>query len=84
MPEIARNRREVLRDSFRVQDRIAALLREAPQTIPSLASALGAPTESVTLWVMAMCRYGRATQSSKANKDGYYEYKLSPQNRVEE
>ena len=84
MPETVYNRREVLRDTFRMQDRIAALLREAPQTIPSLASALKMPADKVTLWVAAMCRYGRATQSSKANKEGYYEYTLSSQDHLEE
>ncbi len=77
MPEMVRNRREVFRDAFRMQGRIAALLREAPQTIPSLASALGTSTEEVMPWLMAMWRYGQVTPTGKANAEGYYQYKLS-------
>jgi hypothetical protein len=77
MPETVCSRREVLRDSFRMQDRIAALLREAPQTIPSLASALGTSTDKVMLWLMAMWRYGQVTPTGKADAEGYYQYKLS-------
>ena len=84
MPEMVRNRREVLRDAFRMQNRIAALLREAPQTIPSLASALAMPAGEVTLWVTAMCRYGQVTQSGKADAEGYYQYTLKPQDHLEE
>jgi predicted Rossmann fold nucleotide-binding protein DprA/Smf involved in DNA uptake len=77
MPEVVRNRREVFRDSFRMQDRIVALLREAPQTIPSLASALGMPADEVMLWVMAMWRYGQVAPAGKADAEGYYQYRLS-------
>jgi hypothetical protein len=77
MPEMVRNRREVSRDAFRMQGRIVALLREAPRTIPSLASALGAPTSEVTLWLMAMWRYGQVTPTGKADAEGYYQYRLS-------
>jgi hypothetical protein len=77
MPEMARNRREVFRDAFPMQDRIVALLREAPQTIPSLASALGAPVDKVTPWLMAMWRYGQVTPIGKADAEGYYQYRLS-------
>ena len=77
MPETIRNRREVLRDAFPMQDRIIALLRETPQTIPSLASALGTPPGNVTLWLMAMWRYGQVTPAGKPDAEGYYIYRLS-------
>jgi hypothetical protein len=77
MPETVHNRREAFRDAFRMQDRIAALLRDAPQTIPSLASVLGASTVEVMPWLMAMWRYGLVTPTGKADAEGYYRYKLS-------
>jgi hypothetical protein len=77
MPETVGNRREVFHDSFRMRDRIVVLLCEAPQTILSLASALGTPTDKVMLWVMAMWRYGQVTPTGKADAEGYYQYRLS-------
>jgi hypothetical protein len=77
MPEMVRNRREVFRDAFPMQDRIVALLREAPQTVPSLASALGTPTDKVMLWLMAMWRYGQVTPTGKPDAEGYYQYRLN-------
>ena len=77
MPEPIRNFREVFRDAFQMQDRIAALLRDAPQTIPSLAFVLEASTVEVMPWLMAMWRYGLVTPTGKADAEGYYLYKLS-------
>ncbi|MGP8248055.1 MAG: MarR family transcriptional regulator [Bryobacteraceae bacterium] len=76
MPEMVRNRREVLRDAFPMRDRIADLLREGPQTVPGLAAALRAPTHEVLLWLAAMLRYGVVEAKGKANQEGYYSYAL--------
>jgi hypothetical protein len=76
MPEMVRNRREVLRDAFPMQERIVALLRECPQTVPDLAAALRAPTHEVLLWLAAMLRYGIVEAKGKANQEGYYTYAL--------
>jgi predicted transcriptional regulator len=76
MPETVRNQREVARDTFRMQRRIAALLRDAPRTIPRLACDLGAPSHEVTYWLMAMWRYGRVEPTGKPDLDGYYQYVL--------
>ncbi|MGC8884631.1 MAG: MarR family transcriptional regulator [Bryobacteraceae bacterium] len=76
MPEAIRNRREVFRDAFAMWDRIAALLREGPQTVPDLAVALGAPAPEVLLWLAAMLRYGAVEAKGKANQEGYYAYLL--------
>jgi len=76
MPEMTRNRREVMRDAYPMRDRIEALLRERPQTVPELAGALQAPSHEVFLWLAAMLRYGVAEARGKANSDGYFEYGL--------
>jgi hypothetical protein len=77
MAEIARNRREVLRDAFAMRERIEALLSEGPMTIPSLAQALQAPSQDVVIWLMAMLRYGQVAPAGKADAEGYYPYGLS-------
>jgi predicted Rossmann fold nucleotide-binding protein DprA/Smf involved in DNA uptake len=59
-----------------MQSRIAALLRDAPRTIPDLASDLGAPSHEVTFWLMAMWRYGQVEATGKPDPDGYYQYIL--------
>jgi predicted Rossmann fold nucleotide-binding protein DprA/Smf involved in DNA uptake len=76
MPETLRNPREVFRDAFLMQQRIAALLREEPRTIPSIAAALQAPTREVMLWLMAMLRYGVVEARGKADGEGYFRYAL--------
>jgi hypothetical protein len=76
MVGIRRNRREALRAQFVERDRIAALLREAPRTIPELAAALGVPPDEVLLWVMAMWRYGDVDETGKAGPDGFFRYRL--------
>lgn len=67
---------EVLRDGMVEQDRIAALLRSGPRTLPEIATALRAPPHEVTKWVMAMRRYGRVRELAKARADDYYRYEL--------
>lgn len=71
-----RNLPEVLRDEMVERDHIAAALREGPKTLPELAATLGAPVAEVTLWVMAMRRYGRVRDLPKARADDYYRYQL--------
>jgi hypothetical protein len=71
-----RNLREVLRDEMVERDRVAAVLREGPKTLPEIAHALGAPGHEVTKWVMAMRRYGRVRDLPKARADDYYRYEL--------
>ncbi len=72
-----RNLREVLRDEMVERDRVAELLRGGAKTLPEIASALGAPEEEVTKWVMAMRRYGRIHDLPKARADDYYRYELT-------
>ena len=68
---------EVLRDEMVMKDRIASLLREGPKTIPEIAEALACPVREVTLWVMAMRRYGSLEELPKPKADDYFRYKLA-------
>ncbi len=68
--------REVLRDEMVMKDRIAAVLADEAKTIPEIAEALGAPTHEVTLWVMAMRRYGCLEERPKSKADDYYQYRV--------
>jgi hypothetical protein len=72
-----RQRAEMLRDEIVMRDRIAALLRGGPLTIPALAEALGYPSPEVVCWVMAMRRYGMVEEEGKADADGYFAYALT-------
>ena len=67
---------EILRDEMIMRDRIAAVLHDGPKTIPEIAELLGAPSREVTLWVMAMRRYGRLEEMPKPKIDDYFRYKL--------
>jgi len=68
---------EVLRDEMVMKDRIASLLREEPKTIPEIAEALSCPVREVTLWVMAMRRYGSLEELPKPRAEDYFRYKLA-------
>jgi hypothetical protein len=67
---------EVLRDEMVERDRLKAILRDGPKTLPEIAQALGAPTYEVTQWVMAMRRYGSVRDLPKGRADDYYRYEL--------
>lgn len=69
---------EVLRDEMLARDRVKAILQNGRKTIPETAEALAAPTREVTLWVMAMCRYGVLTEVPKSRADDYFRYSLLP------
>ena len=67
---------EVLRDEMIMRDRIIHLLREGPMTITGISEALGSPSHEVTMWVMAMRRYGIIEEMPKGRADDYYHYTL--------
>jgi len=77
-PSAPRSLAEVLRDEMVARDRIKAVLRDGPKTIPEIAEAIAAPSREVTLWVMAMCRYGDLTEVPKSRADEYFRYSLLP------
>ncbi|MGP8158353.1 MAG: MarR family transcriptional regulator [Thermoplasmata archaeon] len=72
-----RNLREILRDEMVQRDRIAAVLRDGPKTLPEIAAALGEPVYEVTLWVMGMRRYGRLHEVPKGREEDYYRYEMT-------
>ena len=65
---------DVLRDEMVMRDRILAILRQEPKTIPEIAEILKQPTREVMLWTMTMWKYGAIVETGKANEDGYYRY----------
>ena len=75
--ERRRDPSEVMRDEMIMKDRIASLLREGPRTIPEIADALRCPAREVTLWVMALRRYGVLEELPKAKADDYYRYEAA-------
>lgn len=75
--ERRRDPSEVMRDEMLMKEKIASLLREEPRTIPEVAEALRCPAREVTLWVMALQRYGSLEELPKAKADDYYRYKTA-------
>jgi hypothetical protein len=75
--EPRRDPSEVMRDEMLVRGKIASLLREGPRTIPEIADALRCPAREVTLWVMALRRYGALEEIPKPKADDYYRYRLA-------
>ena len=68
-----RDIREVIRDEPLVRDRLLALLRDGPLTVPELAAADGQPPDEVLIWIMGMRKYGYVAEKD-ADDDGYYRY----------
>jgi hypothetical protein len=75
-PPPLRNLGEVLRDEMVQRERVTAVLREGPKTLPEIAEALHESPYEVTKWVMAMRRYGRVRDLPKGRADDYYRYEL--------
>jgi predicted transcriptional regulator len=70
-----RNLAEVLRDEMYMKNRLIDALKEKPKTIPEIAAELDCSPAEVTMWVMAMRRYGLITDMQKERTDDYYRYK---------
>ena len=73
---IERDMLAIVQDEMIMTDRIAALLREEPRTIPELAELLSAPAYEVNVWLAAMRRYGNVEAVGRADVDGYFKYEL--------
>lgn len=69
-----RNLAEVLRDEMYMKNRLIDVLKEKPKTIPEIAAELDCPPSEVTMWVMAMRRYGAIVDLPKERADDYYRY----------
>ena len=68
---------DVMRDEMVMRPKIVAALRAGPLTIPEIAAALEAPPRDVTLWVMALRRYGALEELPKPKAEDYYRYRLA-------
>ena len=68
---------DVMREEMVMRPRIAAVLRDGPRTIPEIAAALALPPRDVTLWVMALRRYGALEECPKPKAEDYYRYRLA-------
>ncbi len=67
---------EIMRDEMVMRDKILAILREEPKTIPEIAESLGCPSSEVVYWIMAMWRYGQVEEdAAKPDANGYFRYK---------
>ena len=73
---IRRDMLAIVQDEMIMTDRIAALLREEPRTIPALAEVLDVPPYEVNIWLSAMRRYGTVEAVGRADVDGYFKYEL--------
>jgi predicted Rossmann fold nucleotide-binding protein DprA/Smf involved in DNA uptake len=71
-----RDSREVIRDEMLMRDRVLAVLRDGPKTVPEIAKAMGSPVHEVMYWVMAARKYGYVEESEEPNEDDYYQYML--------
>lgn len=72
-----RDDREIMREEPIMRERILALLKDGPMTVPQLAAGLDCPTHEVLFWVMGMRRYGRLHEVGTADGDGYFRYAAS-------
>ncbi len=70
---MSRDIREVIREEPLVRDRLLALLRDGPLTVPELAAASGLPAGEVMIWTMSLRKYGYVAEQGGAG-DGYYRY----------
>jgi hypothetical protein len=77
MVQAIRDVNEIMRDEMVFKDKIIAVLRDGPKTIPEIADALDHPRHEVVYWVMAMWRYGVVAETGRANDEGYYHYQLT-------
>jgi predicted transcriptional regulator len=71
-----RDVREVMRDEMVMRDRIVALMKDGPKTVPEVAQALDVPDHEAMYWIMAMRRYGLLVEVGRPNEFGYFCYKV--------
>ncbi|MEA3310248.1 MAG: MarR family transcriptional regulator [Chloroflexota bacterium] len=74
--KIQRDILEIVHEEMRMKDRIAAVLKGGPRTIPELAEELGYPSYEVVIWLFAMRRYSEIEPVGRPDLDGYFKYEL--------
>jgi hypothetical protein len=75
--QAGRDLAEIMRDEMVVRDIILSLIKDKAMTIPEIGRALGFPRREVTLWIMALWRYGRVTEKGNPDENGYCFYQTS-------
>jgi len=75
MDDRLRDPREVIRDEMLMRDKVLAVLREGPHTVPEIAESMRSPVHEVMYWVMAARKYG-LVEEVKDPDDDYYQYAL--------
>jgi hypothetical protein len=70
-----REKTEIAKDEMAWRNRIRAVLREGPRTVPAVARELGRPSYEVMYWMMSLRKYGQIAESEEADDEGYYEYR---------
>jgi hypothetical protein len=65
---------EIMRDEMILRDDILSLVADKAMTIPQIGQALGFPQREVTLWVMALWRYGRIVEKGDPDENGFSSY----------
>jgi hypothetical protein len=68
--------REKTRDTAALRREVKNVLGAGPLTVPALAEAVGASTDSVLWHVMAMVKYGLAAEDEQ--EGDYFKYRLLP------
>ena len=76
MSDKVRDPREVIRDEMLMRDRVLAVLKDGPKTVPEIADAMGYPVNEVMYWVMAARKYGYIEEIKEPTEDDYYQYML--------
>ena len=65
---------EIMRDEMAVKDSVLSLISGQAMTIPEIAQALGFSRREVTLWIMALWRYGLVVEKESPDENGYCSY----------
>jgi predicted Rossmann fold nucleotide-binding protein DprA/Smf involved in DNA uptake len=72
-----RDKAETMRDEMVRRSEIISILRQGPKTVRDLAETMNEPVHEVTMWLMAMRRYGLVDELPKGRADDYFQYQLS-------
>lgn len=77
MKDVARDLREVIRDEMVMKDKILAILKDGPRTVPEISEAMGCPSHEVMFWVMGMRKYGFVSETGEVTDEGYHKYQAA-------
>lgn len=75
MSDRMRDVREIIREEMLMRDKILAVLKDEPKTVPDIAAAIGYPSREVMFWVMGMRKYGQVAETGEITNEGYHQYR---------